>query len=79
METITVGELKGKFSEILNKVRNGEKVVIGYGRKREQIAVIVPFSEYSTQTERQLGLLKDKASCRIHDNFALSDQELLMS
>ncbi len=46
MITIGVGELKPHFSDILNEVRNGEEVVISYGRRKEKVAAIIPYSKY---------------------------------
>ena len=43
MQTLTIGELKTSFSEVLKKLRSGQKIVISYGKKREKVAVIVPY------------------------------------
>ncbi len=78
MKTMTVGELKARFSEVLGQIiKNGEPVVISYGRKKEKIAAIIPYSRLKPQSERSLGLLRGRASCVIHDDFALSDGEML--
>ena len=46
MITVGVGELKPNFSDILNEVRDGEEVLISYGRRKEKVAVIVPYKKY---------------------------------
>jgi prevent-host-death family protein len=79
MQTLTIGELKTGFSEILKKVRSGQKVVISYGKKREKVAVIVPYSDYVAMPERPLGLLENKAGCTIHEDFEISEKEMLAS
>lgn len=79
MQTLTIGELKTNFSEVLKKVRNGQKIVISYGKKREKVAVIVPYSSYVSTPERSLGLLEDRAGCIIHDDFEISEKEMLAS
>ena len=56
MQTLTIGELKTGFSEVLKKIRNGEEIVISYGKKREKVAVLVPYSAYASAPERTLGL-----------------------
>jgi hypothetical protein len=38
MQTLTIGELKTGFSEVLKKIRSGQKIVISYGKKREKVA-----------------------------------------
>ena len=79
MQTLTIGELKTGFSEILKKIRSGEEIVISYGKKREKVAVLVPYSAYASTPERTLGLLKDRAGCIIHDDFEMSEKEMLTS
>ena len=79
MQTLTIGELKARFSEVLEKLRNGQEIVISYGKRREKIAVIVPYSAYASTPERSLGLLKDRARCIIHEDFEISEKEMLAS
>ena len=79
MQTLTIGELKTGFSEVLKKIRSGEEIVISYGKKREKVAVLVPYSIYASTSERNLGLLKNRAGCVIHDDFEISEEEMLTS
>ncbi len=79
MQTLTIGELKTGFSEVLKKIRSGEEIVISYGKKREKVAVLVPYSTYASKPERSLGLLKNRAGCIIHDDFEISEEEMLAS
>ena len=79
MQTLTIGEVKTGFSEVLKKIRSGQKIVISYGKKREKVAVIVPYSDYASTQKRSLGLLKDRAKCIIHDDFEISEKEMLAS
>ena len=79
MEVITVGELKARFSEILNQVKKGQEIVISFGKQRKKVAVLMPYSELKHRPQRKLGLLKGRASYRIRDNFKLSDDEILAS
>lgn len=78
MKTMTVGELKAQFSEVLGQmVKNGEPVAISFGKKKEKIAAIIPYSQLKPKSERPLGLMSKHARCVIHDDFALSDEEFL--
>ncbi len=78
MKTMTVGELKAHFSEVLGQlIKSGEPVAISYGKKKEKIAAIIPYHQLKLQTERPLGLMQKHARCVIHDDFALSDEEVL--
>ncbi|MEI6128335.1 MAG: prevent-host-death protein [Pseudomonadota bacterium] len=77
MHTMTVGEVKAHFSKALEIVQRGDDVVISFGKKKEKIAVLVPFSNYERKPERRLGLLAGKASFSIKDDFKISSDELL--
>ncbi len=79
MKTFQVGELKSNFSKILEDVKHGEEIIISFGKKKEKIAVILPFSKYKKITHRKLGLLEEKASFKINDDFSISDDELFKS
>jgi antitoxin (DNA-binding transcriptional repressor) of toxin-antitoxin stability system len=80
MKTMTVGELKAQFSEVLDQLsKNGEPVAISYGRKKEKIAAIIPYNQLKLQTERHLGVMQGKASYVVHKDFALTDEDLLNS
>lgn len=62
---------------MLDIVQHGEDVVISYGKKKEKIAVLVPYDRYEGRPERNLGLLSGKASFSIPADFKVSDDELL--
>lgn len=78
MKTMTVGELKARFSEALDAVRGGETIVVAFGRNHEKVAAIVPYSELRTREKRRLGLLK-KVRVRFMKDFSVDDEELLSS
>lgn len=75
MKTYAVGEFKTHFSEIIERVRAGEEIIISYGKKKENVAVLIPYADYKTKKIR-LGLLREK-SIKIHDDFQMSEEELL--
>ena len=76
MKTMTVGELKARFPEVLEKViKNSEPVAICYGKKKKKVAAIIPYGQLKPKTERPLGLMEERARCVIHGNFALNDEE----
>ena len=76
MKTLPVGELKTHFSEILNDVKSGEEIIITYGKKKENIAVIVPYTMYKKKNKITMGLLRDK-KYRIKKNYPMTEKELL--
>lgn len=77
METLKVGELKRKFSHILQRVQAGEEIIISFGKKEKKIAVLVPYDKYISDSPRTLGILKGRAKCIISDEFQISDEELV--
>jgi antitoxin (DNA-binding transcriptional repressor) of toxin-antitoxin stability system len=77
MQTMTVGHFKSHFSQVLDFVQQGEDVVISYGKKKEKIAVLVPYDRYEGKPQRILGLLADKATFAIPADFKITDDELL--
>ena len=76
MKTVPVGELKARFSEILNEVKEGEEIIITYGRKKESIAAIVPYKTYKEKNKISLGLLQHK-KMKIHNDFKMTEEELI--
>lgn len=77
MKRIQIGELKARFSDVLNEVRNGEEIVISYGKKREDVAVIVPYAAYRERNRVSLGGLKGRAAAEFADDFKMTPEELL--
>ena len=75
MKTMAVGELKTRFSQVLDEVRDGKKVGILYGRAKKPVAMIVPYSE-GKKTERQIGILDGKVTIEFRDDFAMTTEEL---
>jgi antitoxin (DNA-binding transcriptional repressor) of toxin-antitoxin stability system len=77
MKTMPVGELKAQFSEVLEKVKQGESFGILYGRKKKPIAMIVPYTEKKKKKERSIGLLDGKIDIKISEDFQMTEEELL--
>lgn len=80
-EALMVADFKSHFSDVLGKVRNGEEVVLEYGRRHEKIAVLVPYEKYrrlvGRQQPRRLGVLEGKGEAIFAPDFKMSDDELL--
>ncbi len=77
MKTLQVGEFKARFSEIIEAVRAGETVVVSYGRRRENVAALIPFSQLPATGPRLLGVLAGQASATFAPDFEISDDDLL--
>lgn len=80
MKTLTVGELKANFSEVLSTVlKTGEAVVISYGKKKERVAALVPIDQVKPASKRVLGTFGTKASVTFKPDFSLTDDEFLQA
>jgi prevent-host-death family protein len=79
MKTMPVGELKTHFSQVIERVKKGERIVVSYGRNRLNVAVIVPYAEYHGTNTIKLGLLKGKASYKFKRGFEMTGEELVDS
>ena len=79
MHQLTVGQFKSKFSQVLDKVLQGESVGITYGKSKKKVAALVPYSKFINSHRIKLGLLKGKASYRISSDFKMTDEEFLKS
>ncbi len=76
MKTITVGDLKSRFSEVLKEVQEGEEIAVAFGRKKEIVAYLIPRSARKP-VKRQLGLLWGKGTASFTDNFSMTEEEFL--
>lgn len=77
MKALPVGELKAQFSEVLEKVKQGEKYGILYGKKKKPIAMIVPFKDTDEFKERNIGILDGKYHVVFSDDFKMTEEELI--
>jgi antitoxin (DNA-binding transcriptional repressor) of toxin-antitoxin stability system len=75
MKAMAVGEFKTHFSEILEEVRHGKKVGILYGRTKQPVAMLVPYSD-EQKTGRKIGILDGKAVIKFENDFEMTAEEL---
>ena len=77
MKTLQSAEAKTHFSSVLKDVEAGNEVAISFGKKKENIAVIIPYEKWKKNQKRQLGTLEGKMSVKFSRNFSMTDEELL--
>lgn len=77
MKTMTVGEFKTHFSDVLEAVRRGETVIVEFGRDRRKVAALVPYSNLKQSPRRRLGVLKGEATATFAADFSVDDETLL--
>ncbi|HPS58340.1 MAG TPA: type II toxin-antitoxin system Phd/YefM family antitoxin [Spirochaetota bacterium] len=79
MKTLQVGEFKRRFSEVLDSVRGGDEIAVTYGKKKEKVAILIPFDKYRKKNKRKIGVAAGRGSCIFHEDFEISDDEFLQS
>ena len=79
MKVFQSAEAKTHFSSILKDIEAGNEVAITYGRKKQTVAVIIPYDQWKKTKKRQLGTLKNKAKVQFSKDFSMSDEELINS
>ena len=79
MIELPIAEAKAHFSEVLRQVEAGEEVIVTRGTRKEAVAAIIPMAKYRAKKERKLGSLEGKMSVVFHDDWYMTDEELLAS
>ncbi len=77
MKNLQVGEFKANFSEVLEKVKQGESFGIVYGKNKKLVAEINPPKKQKTAKKRKLGLLEGKVKYVFADDFKMTEDELI--
>ncbi len=76
MTTMTVGDFKATFSDILKRVQQGESIAITFGRKKEVLAYLIPKQNMPSPSPRPLGLLEGEAGFLIKEDFKMTEEEM---
>ena len=75
MKTMTVGEFKSHFSEVIEDVKKGMKIAVTFGKKKEIVGYFTP--EPPSPPKRQLGLWEGKATVVFGDDWEMTVEEFL--
>ncbi len=75
MKTLSVGEFKAQFSDVLEKVKAGESIGISYGKKKQPVAMIVPFTK-KKGGKRKIGLFDGETEIKFANDFKMTEEEL---
>jgi antitoxin (DNA-binding transcriptional repressor) of toxin-antitoxin stability system len=76
MKTMSVGEFKANFSEVLKMVLAGEEIGILYGKRKEIVAKMVP-KTIDNKPKRKLGILEGKGEIKFSKDFSITEEEFL--
>jgi len=79
MKTLSVGEFKTTFSDVLQEVSRGEKIGVSFGRKGKLVAVLVPPESLEIVGGIRLGYLSGHAGFSVASNEKMTNEEFLMS
>ena len=75
MKTMTVGEFKSRFSEVLEQVKAGVSFTVTYGRKKEIVGYFLPQSQIA-KPDRKLGIMKGKATAEFKADYKITEEDL---
>ena len=75
MKTMSVGEFKTHFSEVLERVKAGEEIAVTYGKKKEVVGYFLP--EKPQKPKRKLGILEGKVEVIFTPDFEMTTEEFL--
>ena len=45
MKTLSVGEFKAKFSDVINGLLSGEEFTVTYGKRKEKVGIFMPYKK----------------------------------
>ena len=76
MKIMTVGDLKTRFSEILQEVQAGEEIAVAFEKKKEIVAYLVPKASRKP-AKRTLGILANKGKVTFQNDFSMTEEEFL--
>ena len=76
MKTMTVGEFKAHFSDVVEQVKAGAGFAVTYGRKKEIVGYFLPGSQM-LKPKRQLGIVKDKVQVSFKPDYQITEEDML--
>jgi len=76
MKSLPVGEFKAHFSEVLEKVQQGESIGVLYGKSKKPVAKLVPIAK-PKKKKRKLGILEGKVKFVFADDFKMTEEEFI--
>lgn len=76
MKTMTVGEFKAHFSEVLEQVKEGEQIEVTRGKKKEIVGYFQAKPKEHAK-KRNIGILDGKGTAIFKDDWEMTEEELL--
>ena len=75
MKAVTIAEFKRNLPALLEEVANGESIVVQRGQRRQNVAILGPFSEPLT-APRPLGLLAKRGK-PVFKDWSIDESEFV--
>lgn len=76
MKTMSVGEFKAHFSNVIERVKAGEKIAVTFGKKKVIIGYFLPKIPMAG-SKRKLGILEGKAKAVFQPDFKITEEEFI--
>lgn len=76
MKTMSVGEFKTHFSEVIDQVKAGEKIAVTFGKSKKVVGYFIPEANQPAP-KRKLGILKGKATVTFTPDFEITEEDFL--
>lgn len=71
-----MAEAKSHFSAVIKDVELGNEIAISYGKKKEMVAVIIPYGKWKKAQKRELGTLEGRGSVTFAEDWYMTAEEL---
>lgn len=72
-KSMSVGEFKTNFSEVIKLVEKGVEVIVTYGKNKNTIGRFIPESK----PKKKIGILDGKAKAIFKDGFKMTEEEFI--
>lgn len=77
MKTLSVGEFKTRFSEVIAWIERGEIIEVTYGKSKKNIGYFSSKKEPDLpRSKRKMGILEDKIQYKMK-NWAITDEDII--
>lgn len=73
---MSVAEFKSQFSKVIEWVKEGNKVAVTFGKKKEVVGYFIPRLP-SSMKKRKLGIMEGKADAVFYEDYKISEEEFL--
>lgn len=78
MQTLAVGELESKYSEVLETFNRGGEVFLTFGDSKKIVGQFIPVTEGGkSKGKRKLGIWKDKVTITWVGDGKITEEEFL--